>query len=87
MGAYLLKRVLLIIPTLFGIMVVNFVVTRGGGSTFRGSALTDKHGRAAHYCPLAPPAGAPPPAGGRRPISGPIARGCSSWPSWFSRGA
>ena len=26
MGAYILRRVLLIIPTLFGIMVVNFVV-------------------------------------------------------------
>lgn len=26
MGAYLLKRILLMIPTLFGIMVINFVV-------------------------------------------------------------
>jgi microcin C transport system permease protein len=28
MGAYILRRLLLMIPTLFGIMVVNFVLTQ-----------------------------------------------------------
>ena len=28
MGAYILRRLLLIIPTLFGIMVINFVLTQ-----------------------------------------------------------
>ncbi|TDL76234.1 microcin C ABC transporter permease YejB [Palleronia sediminis] len=53
MGAYVLRRLLLIIPTLFGIMVVNFVLTQfvpggpieqviaqleGGGDVFQGIA-------------------------------------------------
>ena len=28
MGAYILRRLLLIIPTLFGIMVINFTLTQ-----------------------------------------------------------
>lgn len=28
MGAYILRRLLLIVPTLFGIMVINFVLTQ-----------------------------------------------------------
>ena len=53
MGAYILRRLLLVIPTLLGIMVINFVLTQfvpggpieqivaqleGGGDVFEGIA-------------------------------------------------